>query len=85
MKNYKLKDMKNGWLVGNFLPSVLKTNEFEVGILRHPKSGYSWYAISFQKNGNHLRNFNQARSSMRKLLILIECKFIIPTFSFLKF
>ncbi len=42
------------------------------GILRHPKSGYSWYAISFQKNGNHLRNFNQARSSMRKLLILIE-------------
>jgi len=38
MKNYKLKDMKNGWLVGNFLPSVLKTNEFEVGILSHPKN-----------------------------------------------
>ena len=38
MKNYKLKDMKNGWLVGDFLPSVLKTSEFEVGILRHPKN-----------------------------------------------
>ena len=31
MKKYKLDDMKGGWFVGNFEPSVMKA-DFEVGI-----------------------------------------------------
>ncbi len=30
MKVYKLKDMKGGWFVGDFVPTCLKTKESEV-------------------------------------------------------
>ena len=41
MKKFKLEDMKGGWFVGNFEPSVLKTDKFEVGVKLHPK-GEKW-------------------------------------------
>jgi len=41
MKLYKLSDMHRGWLIGNFEPSILKTEGFEVGVLHHPK-GEVW-------------------------------------------
>lgn len=36
-----LSEMKRGWLVGDFAPSVLRTSDFEVGILEH-KKGELW-------------------------------------------
>jgi len=36
-----LKNMYRGWFVGNFTPSVFKTDQFEVGVLFHPK-GEKW-------------------------------------------
>ena len=36
-----LKNMFRGWFVGNFEPSIYKTDQFEVGILFHPK-GEKW-------------------------------------------
>ena len=36
-----LKNMFRGWFVGNFEPSRYKTDQFEVGILFHPK-GEKW-------------------------------------------
>lgn len=36
-----LKNMYRGWFVGNFDPSVYKTDQFEVGVLFHPK-GEKW-------------------------------------------
>lgn len=41
MKVIKLNTMKNGWFMGNFEPSVLKTENFEVGIMSHTK-GEKW-------------------------------------------
>jgi hypothetical protein len=38
MKSVKLENMFRGWFVGNFEPSVLKTNAVEVGVKRY-KSG----------------------------------------------
>ena len=38
MKRYKLQEMLNGWIIGNFEPSILKTKHFEIGILKHPKN-----------------------------------------------
>ena len=32
MKHYRLNQMKNGWFIGDFEPSVLQTQAFEVGI-----------------------------------------------------
>lgn len=38
MKIYKLSDMVRGWFIGNFEPSVLRTQGFEVGVLTHKKN-----------------------------------------------
>ena len=37
MKVGNIKDMKGGWFVGNFEPSILKTENFEVGYHKHKK------------------------------------------------
>jgi hypothetical protein len=37
MKIFKIDDMKDGWFIGNFDPSVLKTDKFEVGFHRHKR------------------------------------------------
>jgi quercetin dioxygenase-like cupin family protein len=37
----RIEDMKGGWYIGNFEPSVFKTSEFEVGHKIHPK-GDKW-------------------------------------------
>lgn len=37
MKNYKLNEMIRGWFVGNFEPSVFKTNDVEVGVKEYKK------------------------------------------------
>jgi quercetin dioxygenase-like cupin family protein len=43
MKIYKLSNMTRGWFIGDFEPSVLRTSEFEVGLLHHQK-GERWAA-----------------------------------------
>lgn len=37
----KISDMKGGWYIGDFDPSVFKTNAFEVGYKLHEK-GSDW-------------------------------------------
>jgi quercetin dioxygenase-like cupin family protein len=41
MKVGNLSDTYRGWVIGDFEPSLLRTKEFEVGILKHPK-GEIW-------------------------------------------
>ena len=41
MKVTKITDYYRGWFIGNFDPAVLKTEQFEVGLLHHPK-GENW-------------------------------------------
>lgn len=43
MKTAKLSDMHRGWFIGDFEPGVLRTRDFEVGVLTHLK-GESWAA-----------------------------------------
>lgn len=38
MKKLYLKNFIKGWIIGNFNPSLIKTNEFEFGI-KHYKDG----------------------------------------------
>ena len=37
MLTQKISEMTRGWFIGDFEPSVLKTKEFEVGVLTHKK------------------------------------------------
>jgi len=41
MKRHKITDFWRGWFIGNFEPSLLKTEQFEVGLLTHLK-GEQW-------------------------------------------
>lgn len=40
MQVFRLEDMTRGWFVGNFEPTVLKTNDVEVAIKRYNKGDY---------------------------------------------
>lgn len=40
MKIAKLSDMKKGWFIGNFDPSLFKTNDCEVAIKNYKKGDY---------------------------------------------
>lgn len=35
MKKYRVEDYKMGWLAGNFTPSLLNTDQFEIGIKKY--------------------------------------------------
>ena len=32
MKKYKVNDFTNGWIIGNFFPTIYKNKEFEIAI-----------------------------------------------------
>ena len=40
MKIAKLEDMEKGWFVGNFEPTLLKTNDVEVAVKSYKKGDY---------------------------------------------
>ena len=40
MKVAKLKDMVKGWFVGNFDPTLIKTNDVEVAVKEYKKGDY---------------------------------------------
>ena len=40
MKIAKLENMINGWFVGNFEPTLLKTNDVEVAVKKYNKGDY---------------------------------------------
>lgn len=41
MRVTNIEKMKRGWMIGDFEPSILRTKDFEVGILIH-KKGEFW-------------------------------------------
>lgn len=40
MKTAKLEDMVKGWFVGNFDPTLIKTNDVEVAVKEYKKGDY---------------------------------------------
>lgn len=40
MEILNLEDFQRGWFIGDFSPSVIKTDKFEVGLLSHKKGEY---------------------------------------------
>ena len=40
MKVAKLEDMVKGWFVGNFDPTLIKTNDVEVAVKEYKKGDY---------------------------------------------
>lgn len=40
IKKFNLKDFIRGWFIGNFNPSIIKTNDVEVGIKKYKAGDY---------------------------------------------
>lgn len=40
MKKYQLNDMTKGWFVGDFSPTIIKTQEVEVGVKQYRQNEY---------------------------------------------
>lgn len=40
MKLFNLNDFKGGWFIGNFLPTIIPSNEVEVAIKRYKAGDY---------------------------------------------
>jgi len=38
LKQFKFKNMKGGYFIGNFEPSAYRTKDFEVAYVKHPKN-----------------------------------------------
>ena len=41
MQKFRFDEMTRGWFIGDFLPSALRTKDFEVGLVKH-KKGDTW-------------------------------------------
>lgn len=62
MKTYKMNEMKGGWFIGDFEPSILKTKNFEVGVLHHHK-GEIWP----KHKHKHLEEYNYLLSGKMRI------------------
>ena len=40
MKAFNLKDFTKGWFVGNFDPTLIKTNDVEIGVKEYKAGDY---------------------------------------------
>ena len=76
VKKNKLEHMTRGWLVGNFTPSILKTNAFEVGYLKHHK-GQEWPA-HLHKEADEYNILIKGKLSINNEIIDEGEIFIIP-------
>lgn len=62
MKTAKLEEMIKGWFVGNFEPTLLRTNDVEVAVKSYKKGDYE--AKHFHKIATEITVITQGRVKM---------------------
>ena len=75
MKTFKIDDMFRGWFIGNFEPCVLRTKEFEVGVLTHKKGEY--WAEHYHKISTEINILLCGRMTINGLDIHVGDIFVI--------
>ena len=75
MQRFKLEDFIRGWFIGDFTPSIFRTQNFEVGVLHHQK-GELWPA-HYQKFATEFNVLLSGSLSINNELILVGEIFII--------
>ena len=78
----KLKDMVRGWFIGNFEPSVYKTEDFEVAVMLHPKD-QQWPA-HYHKLATEINLVLEGRLIIQDQLLVKDDIFIIHPFEVVK-
>ena len=67
MEVYKYKDMKGGWFIGNFEPTIVKTKDFEVAYNNHPK-GQNWPA-HYHKKGTEITLLIRGKMEIQDIIL----------------
>jgi len=75
VQTFRIEDFVRGWFIGNFEPSILKTPDFEVGVLEHHK-GEQWPA-HYQKIATEYNVLLSGSLSINDQLISVGDVFII--------
>lgn len=75
MKVTKLNTMRGGWFIGNFEPSVLKTDTFEVGLMSH-KKGEAW-PVHYHAKANEYNVLLEGRMIIQNTELNIGDIFVI--------
>jgi len=85
MEIFKMKDMKDGWFIGNFEPSAFKTEQFEVCYKYHNK-GEKW-DVHFHKEGTEINYLVKGRMTIQNIelsegdiFVLKPCEIADPIF-----
>ena len=75
---HKLADFKGGWFIGDFEPSLLKTQELEVSVKHHPK-GEIW-DTHFHKIATEYNYLISGSMKVNDIMINAGEIFIIPPY-----
>lgn len=68
MKIYSLNNMKGGWFIGNFEPSIHKTDAFEVSVKVHPQ-GEKW-DIHYHKVAREINAIVSGQMTLQNTLLV---------------
>jgi quercetin dioxygenase-like cupin family protein len=71
----KLKDMKDGWFIGDFYPTTLKTNQFEVGYKTYKKD--SFWAHHYHKEVLEINLLIRGKMELQNQIITAGDIFIL--------
>tara|TARA_R110000824_G_scaffold203721_1_gene388337 strand:- start:291 stop:614 length:324 start_codon:yes stop_codon:yes gene_type:complete len=70
----KMSNMIRGWFIGDFKPSILRTDKFEVGILTHKKGEY--WPPHFHKEAIEYNVLLEGKMKVQETIINTEDIFI---------
>lgn len=78
MKIEKISDYHNGWLVGQFDPSIIKTESFEVGYKKHKKGEI--YDKHYHKIGTEINLLTKGKMKIQNKILNEGDIFIISPY-----
>lgn len=80
-----LKNFFRGWIIGDFVPSLIQTDKFEIGILTHKKDEYwapHYHKIATEYNVvlNGIVEINEQIFEKNDIFIIYPNEISIPKF-----
>lgn len=76
MKLDHIKNFKGGWFIGNFDPSVLKTDLFEVGVANHKKGDF--WPMHYHKEITEYNLLLKGKIKLQNTVLTEGSVFVIP-------
>jgi len=73
---WNIDDFVRGWFIGDFTPSIYKTNEYELGVLSHSEN--EKWGFHFHKEADEINFLLEGRMKLNDKIIEKNSLFVIP-------